>query len=112
MYTYLNLSILKFCIQALVQKKYEILRQEFPELRAEVQSSLNEIIECCKILEPETVSAPDSNEPVMETGLETLVFGDDDDYEEYGDSSLRRQLHEEVPEEVAVSEKLVCTDIS
>jgi len=58
------------------------------------------------------VSTPESNGPVLEAGLETLVYEDEDEYEEYGDSSLRRQLHEEAPEEVAVSEKPVCIDFS
>lgn len=58
------------------------------------------------------MSAPESNEPVLEPGLDNLVFGDDNEYEEYGDSSLRRQLHEEVSEEAAVSEKPVRIDIS
>ncbi|KAG0630471.1 hypothetical protein M758_1G180400 [Ceratodon purpureus] len=93
--------------QALIRKKYESLCQDFSELRVEIQSTLNEIAECCKILEPEIVSAPEAegNELVSEAGLESLVFGEDDDYEEYGDSSLRRQLHEEVSEELSVPEK-------
>lgn len=58
------------------------------------------------------MSAPEAegNELVSEGGLESLVFGDGDDYEEYGDSSLRRQLHEEVSEEFSVSEKPVRID--
>lgn len=107
----MSLINLIYCIQALIQKKYEVFRQEFPDLKAEVQSTLNEIAECCTILEPVTVSPPESSKPV-ETDLETLVFGDDDEYEEYGDSSLRRQLHEEISEEVAIHEKPVCIDIS
>ena len=95
-------------MQALIQKKYESLCQDFAELRAEIQSTLNEIAECCKILEPEVVSAPEDNERVSEADLESLVFGDDDDYAEYGDSNLRRQLHEDVSQEVSVSEKPVC----
>lgn len=91
--------------QALILKKYESLCQNFSELRTEIHTTLDEIAECCKILELESASALEDNEPVLEADLESLVFGDDE-YEEYGDSSLRRELHKEVPEQVAVTEKL------
>lgn len=104
--THLNSNLYKSCTQALILKKYESLCQNFSELRTEIHTTLDEIAECCKILELESASALEDNEPVLEADLESLVFGDDE-YEEYGDSSLRRELHKEVPEQVAVTEKLV-----
>lgn len=110
--THPNLRICNFVIQALIQKKYESLCQDFSELRSEIQLTLNEIAECCKILEPDIVPAPEGDKSVSQAGLETPEFGDDDDYEEYGDSFLRRQLHEDISEDVSVSEKPVRIDIS
>lgn len=89
--------------QALLKKKFESLSHDFPELRVEIQSTLDQITECCKILEPESVSVPNVHDPAPESGatLEQLIFGEEEDeYEEYGDSSLRRQLHEELSEDI------------
>lgn len=86
----------------MLKKKFESLSQDFPELRVEIQSTLDQITECCKILEPESVFVPNVHDPVPESGatLEQLIFGEEDEYEEYGDSSLRRQLHEELSEDI------------
>lgn len=50
---------------------------------------MNEIDECCKIFELEIVLVLESNEFVLELGLDNFVFGDDNEYEEYGDFSFR-----------------------
>lgn len=90
-------------MQALLKKKFESLSQDFPESRIEIQSTLEQISECCKILHPESASIPNVHDPAPESGasLEQLIFGEEEDeYEEYGDSRLRRQLHEEFSEDI------------
>lgn len=65
--------------------------------------------ECCRILAPENLPTSGAHEPVLEAGLENLIFGEEEEYEEYGDSNLRRQLHEELAKEAIVPEKPVCS---
>lgn len=66
-------------------------------MRIEIYIILDEIVECCKIFELESVLVLEDNELVLEVDLESFVFGDDE-YEEYGDFSFWWEFYKEVLE--------------
>ncbi|KAH8957981.1 hypothetical protein BDL97_07G120100 [Sphagnum fallax] len=89
--------------QVLLQKKYESLIQEFPDWKAEIQSTMDQMTECFKILIPEAVHYQGATK---EGDLKNIgEQEEEDEYEEYGNSSLRRQLHQQAAEENDLPEK-------
>jgi hypothetical protein len=91
-------------MQVLLQKKYESLIQEFPDWKAEIQSTMDQMTECFKILVPKAVHHQGA---AKEGDLNIGEQEEEDEYEEYGNSSLRRQLHQQAVEKNDLPEKPV-----
>ncbi|CAM6092114.1 unnamed protein product [Calypogeia fissa] len=82
--------------QELLKRKFQSLREDFPNLRADIQSTLDEINQCLEILVPPAPPSEDAAAEGNQTGAESL--DEEDEFETYGVESLRH-LREVVEEE-------------